>query len=68
MWLKVLYFCLFISSQTLGQNSQLPNFQRKIPNRNSLLKECYSGPIVWTNCHVPGPMKNLDVSAMINQI
>ena len=69
MWLKVLYICLIISSETLGQNSQVPNFQRKIPNENSLLKECYSGPIVWTNCRVPGSMKFPEVcKAMINQI
>ena len=65
MWQKILYFGLIISSQTLGQNSQVPNFQgpsnpnfqRKIPNDKSILKECYSGPIVWTNCRVPGPLK-----------
>ena len=36
MWLKVLHFCLVISSQVLGQS------------------QCYSGPIVWTNCPRPG--------------
>ena len=46
MWIKLLYFGLIISSETLGQ--------RKIPTPRSLLKECYSGPIVWTNCRVPG--------------
>ena len=63
MWLKVLYFCLIISSQTLGQNSQVPNFQRKIPQGLSQgqFKECYSGPIIWTNCRVPGPWKHLEV-------
>ena len=61
MWPKVLYFCLLISSETLAQNSQVPNFQRKVPIGNSLLKECYSGPIIWTNCRVPGPFTNLEV-------
>ena len=53
---KVLYFGLIVSSQILGQN---------IP-----FKECYSGPIVWSNCDDPSQMKSPAVNqgAMIDQI
>ena len=67
MWLKELCICLiFLSSQTLGQNFQnsqvVPNLQSKIPDSSgywgkSILKECYSGPIVWSNCHETGLLK-----------
>ena len=55
MWLKEMYFDLIIlilSSQTLGQNA---NFSL------SQLKECVSGPIIWSNCQMPGPMKFAEV-------
>ena len=44
MWFKVLCFGLIVSSQILGQN---------IP-----FKECYSGPIVLSNCYEPMQMIN----------
>ena len=63
MWLKILYYGLIIlSSQTMGQNlqnSQEYNRQEHIDMilQNSQLKECVSGPIIWSNCPVPGPFK-----------
>ena len=58
MRLKEIYFDLIIlilSTQTLGQIPQ-PDFA--IANfSDSQLKECASGPIIWSNCRMPGPRK-----------
>ena len=57
MWFKVLYFGLIVSSQILGQN---------IP-----FKECYSGPIILSNCKEPWQQMKIPLVnqwAMINQI
>ena len=43
---------LILSSQTLGQNA---NFSL------SQLKECVSGPIIWSNCRMQGPRKFAEV-------
>ena len=59
MLLKLVYLYLIISSQTLGQNVPDPNVvAHKVPNVPGSEMQCYSGPIVWTNCHSsPDPSK-----------
>ena len=54
MWIKRLYYLglLILPSIILGQqlNSTISNGMEKELTLNSLLEECYSGPIVWSNC------------------
>ena len=60
MGLKTLcYFGLLILPYIiLGQqlNSTIFNGMEKELIPNSLLKECYSGPIVWSNCKPKGEL------------
>ena len=64
MRLKTLYFfgLLILPYIILGQgiNEGIPitsNGMEKLLMPKSLLKECYSGPIVWSNCRDKGPYK-----------
>ena len=53
MSLKTLHYfgLLILPSIILGQlNSTISNGMEKELMPNSILKECYSGPIVWSNC------------------
>ena len=58
MGLKTLYYfgLLILPCIILGQqlNSTISNGIEKELMPNSLLKECYSGPIVWSNCKPKG--------------
>ena len=58
MGLKTLYYfgLLILSNIILGQqsNSTISNGMEKELLWNSVLKECYSGPIVWSNCRDKG--------------
>ena len=61
MGLKTLFYfgLLILPYIILGQqlNSTISNGMEKELMRNSLLKECYSGPIVWSNCQKKGEDK-----------
>ena len=60
MSLKTLHYfvLLILPSIIFGQlNSTLSNGMEKELMPNSILKECYSGPIVWSNCRDPGYVK-----------
>ena len=54
MWLKTLYYfgLLILPSIILGQewNSIISNGMEKEIMPKSQLMECYSGPIIWSNC------------------
>ena len=56
MGLKTLYYfgLLILPYIVLGQqlNSTIGMEKELMPN--SILKECYSGPIVWSNCQFKG--------------
>ena len=57
MSLKTLHYfgLLILPSIILGQlNSTISNGMEKELMPNSILKECYSGPIVWSNCQFKG--------------
>ena len=59
MRLKTLYFfgLLILPSVVLGVQNWIPitsNGMEKLLMPKSLLKECYSGPIVWSNCQFKG--------------
>ena len=61
MWIKRLYYfgLLILPSIILGQQWTpiFSNGMEKEIMPNSLLKECHSGPIVWSNCRDKGPYK-----------
>ena len=61
MGLKTLcYFGLLILPNIiLGQqlNLTISNGMEKVLMPNSILKECYSGPIIWSNCQEKGEDK-----------
>ena len=65
MGLKTFYYfgLLILPNIILGQqlNSTIGMEKELMPN--SLQKECYSGPIVWSNCHT-GEFK----FPMVNQL
>ena len=56
MGLKTFYYfgLLILPNIILGQqlNSTIGMEKELMPN--SILKECYSGPIVWSNCQFKG--------------
>ena len=58
MWLKTLYYfgLLILPSKILGQKWTpiISNGIEKLMMPNSQLMECYSGPIIWSNCQVKG--------------
>ena len=58
MWIKRLYYfgLLILPSIILGQQWTpiFSNGMEKEIMPNSLLKECHSGPIVWSNCREKG--------------
>ena len=58
MWLKTLYYfgLLILPSIIFGQKWTpiFSNGMEKEIMPNSLLKECHSGPIVWSNCREKG--------------
>ena len=60
MWLKTLYYfgLLILPTIILGQNlnSIISNGIEKDIVANSQLMECYSGPIVWSNCQEKGAL------------
>ena len=68
MWLKTLYYfgLLILPSIILGQewNSIISNGMEKEIMQRSQLKECYSGPIIWSNCRDPGYWKFPEVSQL----
>ena len=59
MGLKTLYYfgLLILPYIVLGQqlNSTIGMEKELMPN--SILKECYSGPIIWSNCQEKGEDK-----------
>ena len=61
MSLKTLHYfgLLILPSIILGQqlNSTISNGMEKELMPNSILKECYSGPIIWSNCREKGEDK-----------
>ena len=60
MGLKTLYYfvLLIIPCIILGQWIPITsNGMEKLLMTRSQLKECYSGPIVWSNCRDPGYFK-----------
>ena len=61
MLLKTMHYfvLLILPSIILGQqlNSTIFNGMEKELIPNSVLKECYSGPIVWSNCQFKGGFK-----------
>ena len=60
MSLKTLYYfgLLILPSIILGQfNSIISNGMEKLIMPKSQLKECYSGPIIWSNCREKGQLK-----------
>ena len=60
MWLKTLYYfgLLILPSIIFGQKWTpiFSNGMEKEIMPNSLLKECHSGPIIWSNCREKGNM------------
>ena len=64
MWLKTLYYfgLLILPSIILGQNFGINNIGipiisngvEKLMMPKSQLMECYSGPIIWSNCQAKG--------------
>ena len=58
MWLKTLYYfgLLILPSKILGQKWTpiISNGIEKLMMPNSQLMECYSGPIIWSNCQAKG--------------
>ena len=59
MGLKTFYYfgLLILPNIILGQqlNSTIGMEKELMPN--SILKECYSGPIVWSNCRFKGEFR-----------
>ena len=56
----VFFGLLILPSVILGLQNWIPitsNGMEKLLMPKSLLKECYSGPIVWSNCRDPGYFK-----------
>ena len=45
---------LILSTQTLGQN---------LPTTNVSHRECASGPIIWSNCQMPGNQQGIGIHA-----
>ena len=68
MWLKTLYYfgLLILPSKILGQKWTpiISNGIEKLMMPNSQLMECYSGPIIWSNCREKGQLK----FPLVNQI
>ena len=68
MWLKTLYYfgLLILPSIILGQKFTpiISNGVEKDIISNSLLKECHSGPIIWSNCREKGYWKFPEVSQL----
>ena len=60
MWLKTLYYfgLLILPSIILGQWIPIiSNGVEKLMMPKSQLMECYSGPIIWSNCREKGQNK-----------
>ena len=60
MWLKTLYYfgLLILPSIILGQWIPIiSNGVEKLMMPKSQLMECYSGPIIWSNCQEKGQNK-----------
>ena len=56
----VFFGLLILPSVILGLQNWIPitsNGMEKLLMPKSQLKECYSGPIVWSNCRDPGYLK-----------
>ena len=76
MWLKTLYYfgLLILPSIILGQ--WIPIISNGIEKEimsNSQLMECYSGPIIWSNCQAKGSKEQqrkfpMVLKSIINQI
>ena len=68
MWHKTLYYfgLLILPWLILGQQpgNIISNGMEKEIMPNSQLMECYSGPIIWSNCRDPGYWKFPEVSQL----
>ena len=67
MGLKTLYYfgLLILPSIIFGQWIPIiSNGVEKLMMPNSQLMECYSGPIIWSNCREKGPNKFPKVSEL----
>ena len=68
MWHKTLYYLglLILPWLILGQQpgNIISNGMEKEIMPNSQLMECYSGPIIWSNCREKGQIKFPEVSKL----
>ena len=67
MLLKTLYYfgLLILPTIILGQWTPIiSNGMEKLIMPKSQLKECYSGPIIWSNCREKGQKKFAMVSEL----
>ena len=69
MWHKTLYYfgLLILPYIIMGQqtgNTIISNGMEKEIMQRSQLMECYSGPIIWSNCREKGQIKFPEVSQL----